>query len=98
VGLRGQEREPCNQQALDQQAASESEDTEDDVSCEEQGAREDGVLKDQLSSSNDRECELTVPSLWSLLGWPTCSAGGGAGVAMLLASCYRVREEEVVGN
>ena len=98
VGLRCQEREPDDQQALDQQAATEGKNAEDNMRCEEQGAREDGVLDGQLRSSMDRGRELTVPSLSSLLVWPTCSTGGGAGVAMLLASCCRVREEEVVGN
>ena len=98
--LRGQEHEPCDQEALDDQTANESNNTEEEMRCKSQAARKDRDLNCQPSSLMGAGfcSRLTVSSLLpsSLPDEPTCSDVSGAGDAMMMAGCGGGREKEVL--
>jgi hypothetical protein len=75
--LRGQEREPCGQEALNDQTAHEGKNAKEEMRCKSQAARKDRDLNCQLSSlMGARFCSrLTVSSLLpsSLPDKQTCS-------------------------
>jgi hypothetical protein len=54
LDLRGQENKPCDEQALDDQAAHEGKNTEEKMRCEEYAARRDRGLDCQLKLINGR--------------------------------------------